>query len=63
LLREVETKLFYHLYYYSYMQVWETIKTYALKPILGVPAVAVAGVVAVAAYLLMKKKGRGRRLW
>lgn len=44
--------------------IWETIKTYALKPVLGVPAVVIAGVVGVAAYLFLgKKKGTRKRLF
>jgi hypothetical protein len=43
---------------------WEKIKTWAVMPILGVPAAAIVGVVAVGAYLFLgKKKGRGKRLF
>lgn len=44
--------------------IWSNIKEYALKPILGVPAVVVVAVAGAGAYLFFgKKKGRGKRLW
>jgi multisubunit Na+/H+ antiporter MnhB subunit len=46
------------------MQVWEKVKTYALTPILGVPAFVVVAVAAAGAYLCFgRKKGRSRGLF
>jgi hypothetical protein len=45
-------------------KVWSNVKTYALKPILGIPAVVVIAIAAAGAYLVLgKKKGTRKRLF
>jgi hypothetical protein len=48
----------------QFKKVWESVKTYAVKPILGIPAVVVIAIAAAGAYLVLgKKKGTKRRLF
>jgi hypothetical protein len=41
--------------------IWSKVKEYAMKPILGVPAVVVVAVAAAGAYLFLGKKRGGRK--